>query len=386
MNIFFTDLQSCLECPNGTWSLRGWIKCRQRTEAYLRWNDPFAIALLVFTGIGFLLLFSILIMFVVGRQSVVFKVAGGKLCFVMIAGLAVSFGAVVLFVGRPNDHICRSRQTMYGLGFTLTVSCILVKAFRTFLAFHIDGDQRHRLNRFYKPPVIIICGTAIQGLICLFWLIFDAPRFEKHISEQSMDILLQCNEGSIWGFGFMLGYIALLAFICFILALKGRKVPQRFNETGYIIFSMVIYLFVWVCFTPIYITEMKERSAVEASAIVVTNFGIIFCHFSPKCYMILFKKKEDISKQSYLSRVHIFSIATTNRALEDTSVDFGEGSLMTAVATHLGNSVMTINSEDSGVITVDSSRNSVTTLNKINNSSGIDPPAQIRKRFRRKSI
>ncbi|KAM3849557.1 G-protein coupled receptor family C group 6 member A-like [Diretmus argenteus] len=318
---FFADLASCLTCPNGTWSLRGWTECRPRTETYYRWNNAFVMSLLVTTGIGFLLLFSILIILLNGRQSAVFKVAGGKLCFVMMAGMMVSFGAVVLFVDRPDDHICRSRQTMYGLGFTLTVSCILVKAFRTFLAFLDDRNQQHRLRKLYKPPVIIIGGTAIQGVICLFWLIFDSPKLEKHIQRQTMDIKLQCSEGSNWGFGIMLSYIVLLAAVCFILALKGRKIPQRFNETGYIIFSMVIYLFVWICFIPIYVTKTQQRSLVQASAIVVSNFGIIFCNFLPKCYMILCKKKTDISRQAYMKSVHIFSISRMEKALPDLGKD-----------------------------------------------------------------
>uniref|UniRef100_A0A667Z0H1 G-protein coupled receptor family C group 6 member A n=1 Tax=Myripristis murdjan TaxID=586833 RepID=A0A667Z0H1_9TELE len=319
------------------------VECQPRTENYLRWNEPFAVSFLAATGIGFLHLFSILIILLKGSQSVVFKVAGGKLCFVMIAGLVVSFSAVVLFVGRPNDHICRSRQTMYGLGFTLTVSCILVKAFRTFLAFLGDRNQQHMLNKFYNPPVIIICGTAIQGLICLFWLVFDSPKLERRIRRQTMTIELQCIEGSNWGFCIMLSYIALLAIICFILAFKGRKVPQRFNETGYIIFSMIIYLFVWICFIPIYVTKIQQRSAVQASAIVVSNFGIIFCHFFPKCYMILCKKKKDISSQAYLNSIRIYSINSMSKELPDISLDSGEGSLDTVVSSN-GNSEMNSNS------------------------------------------
>lgn len=361
--------------------MRGWSECQPRTETYYKWDEPFVIFLLVITGIGFLLLFAFLIIFINGRQSVVFKVAGGKLCFVMIAGLVVSFGAVVLFVDRPDDHICRSRQTMYGLGFTLTVSCILVKAFRTFLAFLEDRNQQHVLGKLYNPPVIIICGTAIQGLICLFWLIFDSPKLEKHIKRQTMDIELQCSQGSNWGFGIMLSYIALLAAICFILALKSRKVPQRFNETGYIIFSMVIYLFVWICFIPIYVTKTQQRSLVQASAIIVSNLGIIFCNFSPKCYMILCKKKKDISTQAYLNSIHIFSITNMEKVLPDICLE-------TVDPSNLGNSVMT-NSVDSETVNVHSLRASDTTLtkaNQISNNIGIFPSPQIRRRARAKSL
>ncbi|XP_046907828.1 G-protein coupled receptor family C group 6 member A [Hypomesus transpacificus] len=379
-----TNQENCQPCPNNTWSMKGWDHCENRTEDYFKWNDPSAVALLTISGIGFLLLSSVLIILVVGRHSTVFKVAGGKLCFVMIAGLAVSFGAVVLFVGKPTNDICKSRQTMYGLGFTLSVSCILVKAFRTFLAFLTDPVQHHKMKKLYKPPIIIICGTAIQGLICVLWLIFDSPKVVQHTSDQTMYIELQCNEGSNWGFGIMLSYISLLAFICFILALKGRKVPHRYNETGYIIFSMVIYLFVWICFIPIYVTKNQQRSAIQAFAIIVSNSGIIFCHFLPKCYMILCKNKEDISKQTYLERVRIFSITSTDSTFEHMSIDSGAGSMELVPEARLRNS--TANLTETGANSVKKVFSTITTIQKFDDLKTIDSSCNIRRRLRTKSI
>lgn len=224
------------------------------------------------------------------------KRAEVRLSCVMMAGLAVSFTSVILFIGKPSVHICRARQLMYAMGFTLCVSCILVKAYRTFLAFLPFGQMTNRrLHKLYKPPLIVILITTLQGIICLLWLIFDAPRIDDTPpSQQSMKKIVQCSQGATYfGFGIMLSYIALLALFGFLLAFKGRKVPQEFSETGYIIFSMLMYLFVWVCFIPVYITNREKGTAVQASAILVSSYGIIFCHFSPKCYEALCGSKTD---------------------------------------------------------------------------------------------
>lgn len=377
-----SNQENCRPCPQDSWSLKGWDHCEARTEEYFRWTDPSAITLLTISAIGFLLLLSVLIILIVGRHSAVFKVAGGRLCFIMMAGLAVSFGAVILFVGRPNDDICRSRQALYALGLTLSVSCILVKAFRTFLAFLTNQEQHHRLKKLYKPSVIIICGTAIQGLICVFWLNFDSPKVETHTSNQSMSIAILCNEGSNWGFGFMLSYISLLAVICFILAFKGRKVPQRFNETGYIIFSMLIYLFVWVCFIPIYVTKIQQRSTIQASAILVSNFGIIFCHFLPKCYMILCKKKKDISRQTYLEKVRLYSITSTDSVFDKMSEDSGAGSIDSIPKKNRSDSVFTISSTTGIALGLRTN----TTLRQWDKFKHDNSSPYIRKRSRTKSI
>ncbi|XP_016425874.1 G-protein coupled receptor family C group 6 member A-like [Sinocyclocheilus rhinocerous] len=292
-----SDLPNCLPCENDTWSLKGWTSCKPKEEDYWKWDGSHAIVLLTFTAIGYLLLLFTLIILLVFYGKPVMKQAGGTLCFVMMVGLALSYTSVILFIGKPNVHICRGRQILYALGFSLTVSCILVKALRTFVSF-LPRYRQEQAKRFYKPPVIITCGTLIQVLICILWLIFDSPAVEAFQSDQSMIITVQCNEGSGIGFGIMLCYIALLAFVCFLMAFKGRKVPQAFNETGHIILSMLIYLFVWVCFTPVYIAKVNERYSIQAAAILMSCYGVIFCHFAPKWYMALCKKKLQLPAQN----------------------------------------------------------------------------------------
>ncbi|XP_071334441.1 olfactory receptor CB1 [Trachinotus anak] len=290
------DFNACKKCPNGTWSLKGWDHCKPRRDSYMRWSDPHPITLVAAAAFGILLLLVTLIIFLVYRDSPPMKRAEVRLSCVMMAGLAVSFASVVCFMGRPTIHLCRARQVMYAMGFTLCVSCILVKAYRTFLAFLPFGQiTNRRLHRFYKPPVIVIVITTLQGIICLLWLILDSPHIDDTPpSPQSMTNIIQCSEGDTYiGFATMLSYIALLALVGFLLAFKGRKVPQEFSETGYIIFSMLMYLFVWVCFIPVYITNREKGTPVQASAILVSSYGIIFCHFLPKCYEALWGSKSD---------------------------------------------------------------------------------------------
>ncbi|XDV43666.1 hypothetical protein PO909_012107 [Leuciscus waleckii] len=334
-----TNLPNCLPCEKGTWSLKGWTSCKPKDEDYWKWDGSHAIVLLTFTALGYLLLFCTLIIFLVFCGKPVVKQAGGNMCFVIMAGLALSYTSVILFIGKPNVHICRGRPILYALGFSLTVSCILVKALRTFVSF-LRPYRREHVRRFYNPPVIITCSTLIQVLICIFWMIFDSPAVETIQSDQSMLIMVQCNEGSGIGFAIMLCYIALLAFICFLLAFKGRKVPQRFNETGHIILSMLVYLFVWVCFTPVYIAKINECYSIQAAAILVSCYGIIFCHFAPKWYMALCKKKEEISREAYIAKAN-------NHIIDSIDCDIPE--IPEVPFFCITGSQNTINSDDTGL-------------------------------------
>ncbi|XP_048064463.1 G-protein coupled receptor family C group 6 member A-like [Megalobrama amblycephala] len=291
------DFPECLRCPEGLWSTVRASKCEKFKEIYLIWTESYPIALLAATAIGLVLVFTSFIIFSVHRYTTVIKKADNTMSSFMLLGLTVSFVSVIMFIGRPTVHHCRAQQVLYGLGFTLCVSCILVKAYRTFLAFMaFDPVKQHQLKKLYKPVINLVLLTGAQGLILLLWMTLGkSPVPVNKWPGTGLEKYVVCDEGSIIGFGVMHGYIALLAFICFFLAFKGRKVPHDFNETGVIIFSMLIHLFVWLCFIPIYIERNKteQRHIVQASAILASNYGIIFCHFVPKCYIVLWELSEN---------------------------------------------------------------------------------------------
>uniref|UniRef100_A0AAR2LGR2 G-protein coupled receptor family C group 6 member A n=1 Tax=Pygocentrus nattereri TaxID=42514 RepID=A0AAR2LGR2_PYGNA len=274
-----TDQLTCKQCPEGFWSLPGSRECQKWSIWFLEWSAAYSIVVMIGTVIGALLLMFSFIFYILHREKPIIKGILVISCL-MKFGLMVSFGGVILFLGSPNIHVCRAQQTMYGLGFTLCVSCILVKALHIFLELMSSNPTKQReLRKFDKPFVIIGILTAIQALICIFWMVFDPVNIEEKQSKtQLLTLNRLCTQGSMYGFGAMHVYIALLAVVCFGLAFKGRD-----DETDPIVFSMLIHLFAWLCFIPVFITQYESRPIVQISGIMVSNYGVIFCHFAPKC-------------------------------------------------------------------------------------------------------
>ncbi|KAL6486742.1 hypothetical protein MHYP_G00061340, partial [Metynnis hypsauchen] len=285
-----TDQLPCKPCPEGFWSLPGSKECQKWKIWFLDWSAAYSIVVMIGTVIGALLLVFSVILYILHREKPIIKEILVISCL-MKFGLMVSFGGVILFLGSPNIHLCRAQQTMYGLGFTLCVSCILVKAVHTFLAYMaFNPDRLRMLRRLDKPFVIIGILTAIQALICIFWMVFDPVNVEEQQSKtQLLTLNRLCSQGSMYGFGAMHVYIALLAVLCFGLAFKGRD-----DETDPIVFSMLIHLFAWLCFIPVFITQYESRPIVQISGIMVSNYGVIFCHFAPKWFKILSEKSETL--------------------------------------------------------------------------------------------
>ncbi|OCT80313.1 G-protein coupled receptor family C group 6 member A [Xenopus laevis] len=306
------DMNECLKCPSRQWSKNGSSRCENKTIEYFQWSNPIAIVLLIFDSFIFLLVFITGAVFFKYADTPTVKAAGGKYTYLLQISLLLSMITIGFFIGQPNKFICQIRQPLYGISFTISVSCILMKSIRILLAFESAKKNKLIMKLTYQPAVIICVLTVGQLCLCILWHVLKSPFVEEIDNVHSF--VIQCNEGSYVAFAVMLGYIGILAFICFVLAYKGRNLPKRYNEARRITFSMLIYMFVWIIFIPIYLkSDDMYLSAVQALAILASVYGMVFCHLLPALYIILFKRKTN-SREMYLQSISAFH-RTTKRVL-----------------------------------------------------------------------
>ncbi|XP_043398775.1 G-protein coupled receptor family C group 6 member A isoform X3 [Chelonia mydas] len=303
-----TDMDYCFLCNNKThWAPVNSTTCYKKTVEYLSWNDWFAILLIILSGLGVVLIFAISTIFTRNLDTPVVKASGGlTVCYVILLCHFFIFASTGFFIGEPREFKCKSRQAFFGISFALCISCILMKSLKILLAFSFDPKLQNFLKCLYKPIPIVVTCTGIQVVICTFWVIFRSPFVEQKFFIRRV-IILECNEGSIVAFGVILSYIAALAFICFIFAFKGRKLPENYNEAKFITFGMLIYFIAWITFIPVYTTTFgKYRPAVEITVILISNYGILCCNFLPKCYIILYKQETN-TKSAFLEIIYNYS-------------------------------------------------------------------------------
>ncbi|XP_029452304.1 G-protein coupled receptor family C group 6 member A-like [Rhinatrema bivittatum] len=318
-----SDMGYCLLCNNKThWSPINSSTCFTKATDYFDWDDGLAIVLVILSAVGIVLIITTGIIFTKHLNTPVVKASGGVLCHIILLCLFFSFVSTGFFVGKPQDFKCKARQTVFGISFTFCVSCILLKSLKILLAFSFDPQLQHFLKCLYKPFTVVFTCTGIQVMICAFWLLFKAPHVVENFSIPQT-IILECAEGSMVAFGIMLGYIAVLAFVCFVFAFKGRKLPENYNEAKFITFGMLIYFIVWITFIPVYATTFgKFLPAVEVIVILISNYGILICTFFPKCYIILYKQESN-TKSAFLKMVYNYSSkSVSSLAVSQASIEY----------------------------------------------------------------
>uniref|UniRef100_A0A3Q1J0N0 G-protein coupled receptors family 3 profile domain-containing protein n=1 Tax=Anabas testudineus TaxID=64144 RepID=A0A3Q1J0N0_ANATE len=223
---------------------------------------------------------------------------GITLTTVAVSGVAVTTAVFVVFIYYPSCFFFQ--QAAFGISFVLCVSCLKVKTIVVLAAFRSARPGAEALMKWFGPGQqrgSVCIFTCIQVVICFIWLSLSPPVPQPDLQIPGLKVTLKCAMVSVVGFSLVLGYIGLLACTSLLLAFLARKLPDNFNEAKLITFSMLIFCAVWVAFVPAYVSSPgKYAVAVEIFAILASSYGLLFCIFAPKCFIILLRPEKNTKK------------------------------------------------------------------------------------------
>lgn len=111
--------------------------------------------------------------------------------------------------------------------------------------------------------------------------------------------------------------------MCTVYAVLTRNIPEAFNESKFIGFTMYTTCIIWLAFVPIYFTSSQSNHI----ALNITTLSVsislsatvtLLCLFSPKLYIILLHPEKNV-RQSMMPQ-HKYSKSVSNKTQEPTVV------------------------------------------------------------------
>ncbi|XP_022665939.1 metabotropic glutamate receptor 2-like isoform X3 [Varroa destructor] len=306
----------CVECAKGTLPDLDHQVCLEIPAQHVNPASSWATGAMAFASAGVVLTFCVIYVFIRYRDTPVVRASGRELSAVLLTGILLCYSVTFILVQKPTDLICGLQRIGVSLSFTIVYAAILTKSNRIARIFRA-GKRTSRRPSFISPKSqLIICAilVSLQVVVIVVWLLFIPPRAVKHYpTREQSQLLCESTLGSSWCL-VSFTYPALLICVCTAYAVLTRAIPEAFNESKYIGFTMYTTCIIWLSFVPLYLTVSGPGSSQLAIGVTVMCVSIslsasvtLVCMFAPKLYIILLHPEKNV-RQPVVARFVIIQL------------------------------------------------------------------------------
>ncbi|XP_012230284.1 metabotropic glutamate receptor [Linepithema humile] len=343
---FVYDEYTCMDCGPGLWPHPDKRGCYQLPIKHIRWSSAFAIAPAIISCLGIVATLAVACLLFQHRDTPVVRASGRELTVILLAGVLVCYLNTFVLLATPTTAICVLQRFGVGVSFSAIYGALLTKTNR--IARIFDSASRSAVRLRYISPTSQVCIAAaliaFQVVLTLVWMIVEPPG-TRYWYPDRREVILKCNIQDM-SFLFSQLYNALLILISTVYAVKTRKIPENFNESKFIGFTMYTTCIIWLAFVPIYFgtgNAHETQITTLCVAISLSASVTLVCLYSPKVYIIVFQPDKNIRGKVYMgstfkkqcSSAGASSLTKYTGELASESVPL-QGALTVAVQTSVG--------------------------------------------------
>ncbi|KAG7308935.1 hypothetical protein JYU34_006205, partial [Plutella xylostella] len=228
----------------------------------------------------------------------VVRASGRELSFVLLLGIVMCYLVTFALVFRPTDVLCSLQRFGTGFCFTVVYAALLTKTNRIARIFAASKHSARRPSLISPKSQLLICTVlvSIQVVIVVVWQIVSPARAIHHYPTRE-DNMLVCDSYVDASYTIAFFYPIVLIVVCTVYAVLTRKIPEAFNESKHIGFTMYTTCVIWLAFVPLYFgtaSHVPLRVTSMAVTISLSASVTLVCLFSPKLYIILVRPERNV--------------------------------------------------------------------------------------------
>ncbi|NXI16856.1 TS1R3 protein, partial [Irena cyanogastra] len=295
-----TDSTSCSPCPQHQWAPARSTRCYDRSERFLFWDEPLAVALVTLAALTAALSCVVALLFLRHLRSPLVQVAGGARSLLALLWLLLQSLSCCLYVGRPSAALCMLQQLSYALCLNGCFSTLVPKALEITLVteFPRRAPGLLRWVTHGRAWLLVAASLLLQALLCFCHLRLGPDYLVVDYESLASEVLLVCATQSWAAFALLHGYNSCLAFACFLCTFMVQTPGRRYNVARGITFATLIYFVIFIFFVVIFATlRTVLRAVTQICTILATTLGILASYFLPKCYIMVFRP--DLNTRDY---------------------------------------------------------------------------------------
>ncbi|XP_071522284.1 metabotropic glutamate receptor 6-like [Panulirus ornatus] len=260
------DETQCLTCDWGTLPSLDQLKCNPIAEVYIRPDSWWAIGAMLFSSVGVVMTSVVMWVFLRHNDTPVVRASGRELSYVLLSGVLLCYAMTFVLVLKGTE--------------------------KTLDPGKVALPQRQT-------------GPALQNSTGKRKVFFLFTAGAKSI----FPLTVKFTGGMITDTYALLGLIV----VCTVYAVLTRKIPEAFNESKHIGFTMYTTCIIWLAFVPIYFStanNVELRITTISVTISLSATVALVCLFTPKLYILLLHPERNV-RQSMMSTCKHSTIRNT---------------------------------------------------------------------------
>lgn len=241
-----------MDCGPGYWPFPNKLACYPLEVHVMQWDTVFVIIPVTVSLVGIVLTCAVLFIYIKHNDTPLIRASGRELSYLLLGGILLCYTNTFLLIAIPTMFTCVAQRFLVGTGFSTIYGSLFTKTNRISRIFNSAGHTAKRPS-YISPKsqvLITVCLVGVQILLSLIWMIIE-PAGTRYYYPDRKTVILKCKMSDM-SFLFSQLYNIILVTICTIYAFKTRKIPENFNESKFIGFTMYTTCVVWLSFIPIY--------------------------------------------------------------------------------------------------------------------------------------